>query len=62
LRRRFGRIPAPGKHLTPIAMLAEKFFLLIEALLRRSGDRYANGAPKIVSNSPHVPVQLSPGK
>jgi hypothetical protein len=42
--------------------LAEKFFLLIEALIRRSGDRYANGAPKIVSNSPHVPVQLSPGK
>jgi len=39
-------------------MLAEKFFLLLEAL-RRSGDSsHFDGAPKVVSSSPHVPVKL----
>jgi len=39
-------------------MLAEKFILLLEAL-KRSGDlSHGAGAPKVVSNSPHVPVQL----
>lgn len=40
-------------------MLAEKFILLIEAL---RGRTYPDGAPRIVSNSPHVPVKLPEGK
>ena len=37
-------------------MLAEKFFLMLEALLR---DRvHADGAPRVVSSSPHIPVKL----
>jgi hypothetical protein len=36
-------------------MLAEKFFLLLEMLKSRS---YADGSPRVVSNSPHVPVKL----
>ena len=38
------------------AMLAEKFFLMIETLIR--GRVYADGAPRVVSTSPHVPVKL----
>jgi hypothetical protein len=41
-------------------MLAEKFFLLLETL-RNASDRsevHADGAPKIISSSPHVPVTL----
>lgn len=38
-------------------MLAEKFFLVLEALIR--GDRtYPDGSPRIISSSPHVPVKL----
>jgi hypothetical protein len=43
-------------------MLAEKFLLLLEAL-RSAADRsetHADGGPRIVSNSPHVPVSLQP--
>jgi hypothetical protein len=36
-------------------MLAEKFFLMLEALKRSS---YADGSPRVVSTSPHVPVKL----
>jgi hypothetical protein len=36
-------------------MLAEKFFLMLEALKRST---YSNGAPRVTSTSPHVPVQL----
>ena len=36
-------------------MLAEKFFLMLEALKRNS---YADGSPRVVSTSPHVPVKL----
>jgi hypothetical protein len=36
-------------------MLAEKFFLMLEALKR---SRYADGSPRVVSTSPHVPVRL----
>jgi hypothetical protein len=37
-------------------MLAEKFMLLLEAL--RTRDSYADGSPRVISTSPHVPVQL----
>jgi hypothetical protein len=42
------------------AMLAEKFFLMLEALLK--GRAYADGAPRVVSTSPHVPVKLPESK
>lgn len=39
-------------------MLAEKFFLVLESLMR--GDRtYADGSPRVISTTPHVPVTLS---
>jgi hypothetical protein len=38
------------------AMLAEKFILTLETILR--GRVYADGAPRVVSTSPHVPVKL----
>jgi hypothetical protein len=38
-------------------MLAEKFFLVLESLIR--GDRtFPDGNPRVISTSPHVPVQL----
>ena len=38
-------------------MRAEKFFLVLESLIR--GDRtYPDGSPRIISISPHVPVRL----
>jgi DNA-directed RNA polymerase specialized sigma24 family protein len=36
-------------------MLAEKFFLVLETIISR---RHSDEAPRVVSNSPHVPVQL----
>jgi len=36
-------------------MFAEKFFLLLETL---KGRTYPNGSPRLVSNSPHIPVIL----
>jgi hypothetical protein len=36
-------------------MLAEKFFLMLEALKRSS---YEGGSPRVISTSPHVPVKL----
>jgi hypothetical protein len=39
-------------------MLAEKFILLLEALKSSSDRGYADGAPRVVSTSPHVPVKL----
>ncbi len=39
-------------------MLAEKFMLVLEALLRLQGREYPDGAPRVVSTSPHVPVKL----
>ena len=41
-------------------MLAEKYFLLLETI-RSIAERslaYVDGGPKVVSTSPHVPVQL----
>jgi hypothetical protein len=37
-------------------MLAEKFILLLETL--RSQAQAADGSPRVVSSSPHVPVKL----
>ena len=42
-------------------MLAEKFFLVLEALIKGQPDRvptYSDGAPRVVSSSAHVPVAL----
>lgn len=39
-------------------MLAEKFFLYLEALIK-SQQTYSDGAPRVVSSSPHVPVKLA---
>lgn len=38
-------------------MLAEKFILVLESLLR-GGRSYPDGSPRVVSTSPHVPVTL----
>jgi hypothetical protein len=37
-------------------MLAEKFFLYLEALIKTRN--HADGSPRVVSASPHVPVRL----
>lgn len=37
-------------------MLAEKFILYLETLLKSSN--YPDGSPRVVSSSPHVPVKL----
>ncbi|MCC8964876.1 hypothetical protein H8A95_21780 [Bradyrhizobium sp. Pear76] len=37
-------------------MLAEKFILLLETLL--NGQTHSDGSPRVVSTSPHVPVEL----
>ena len=42
-------------------MLAEKFFLYLEALIK-SQQTHSDGAPRVISNSPHVPVKLPDGK
>jgi len=41
-------------------MLAEKFFLMLETLISRTTARpatYPDGAPKVISNSPFVPIK-----
>ncbi len=40
-------------------MLAEKFIVLLETLLK--SPTHSDGSPRVVSTSPHVPVKL-PGK
>ena len=37
-------------------MLAEKFMLVLESLIR--GHSHSDGSPRVVSTSPHVPVKL----
>jgi hypothetical protein len=37
-------------------MLAEKFFLILESLIR--AQTHSDGSPRVVSTSPHVPVKL----
>ena len=40
-------------------MLAEKFFLYLEALIKgQQSPNYADGSPRVISSSPHVPVKL----
>ena len=38
-------------------MLAEKFFLVLEALIKTQQTN-ADGSVRVVSTSPHVPVKL----
>jgi hypothetical protein len=43
------------------SMLAEKFFLVLEALIKGQTDMartYSDGAPRVVSLSAHVPIVL----
>jgi hypothetical protein len=42
------------------AMLSEKFFLLLETLRREAelSPTYSDGSTRVISTSPHVPVQL----
>lgn len=43
-------------------MLAEKFLLVLEMLLKsQSQPAYNDGSPRVVSSSPHVPMKLSAG-
>ena len=37
-------------------MLAEKFFLYLEALIKN--QNYPDGSPRVISTAPHVPVRL----
>jgi hypothetical protein len=42
-------------------MLAEKFFLVLEALVKGQTNRvptYSDGAPRVLSSSAHVPIVL----
>jgi hypothetical protein len=40
-------------------MLAEKFMFYLEALIKNQS--HADGSPRVISTSPHVPVSL-PGR
>lgn len=41
-------------------MLGEKFLLVLETLLKgQSQTTYDDGAPRVVSSAPHVPVKLA---
>jgi len=42
-------------------MLAEKFLLIVESLIRTQGQTYRDGSTRVVSTSPHIPVDL-PGR
>jgi hypothetical protein len=39
-------------------MLAEKFLLVVESLIRTQGQTQSDGSTRVVGTSPHVPVQL----
>jgi hypothetical protein len=39
-------------------MLAEKFILIVESLIRTQGQTHLDGSTGVVSTSPHIPVQL----
>ena len=41
-------------------MLSEKFFLMLETLIKSRA--YPDGSPRVVSTSPHVPVKLTETK
>ena len=38
-------------------MLAEKFFLILESLIR--SQAHADGSPRVVSSSPHIPSHVA---
>jgi hypothetical protein len=40
------------------AMLAEKFLLVVESLIRTQSQTQPDGSTRVISTSPHVPVQL----
>jgi len=42
-------------------MLAEKFFLYVEAMIK-SQQTHSDGAPRVISSSPHVTAKLSAAK
>jgi hypothetical protein len=44
-----------------LTMLAEKFFLYLEALIK-SQQTHSDGAARVISSSPHVPVKLAGAK
>ena len=39
-------------------MLAEKFILYLEALIKSQAETHADGSPRVISTRPHVPVKL----
>jgi hypothetical protein len=39
-------------------MLAEKFVLVLESLIRTQGQAHSDGSPRVISISPHIPVKL----
>ena len=42
-------------------MLSEKFILVLETLIKGQAyhvQTYSDGAPRVVSSSPHVPIAL----
>ena len=43
-------------------MLAEKFILFLEALRQSDDSRHADGAPKVIYTSQHIPLKLPPHK
>jgi hypothetical protein len=43
-------------------MLSEKFILVLEAILKSNSRDFPDGAPRVVSNSPHVRVKLPTSK
>jgi hypothetical protein len=43
-------------------MLAEKFFLYLEALIKNQSESHTDGSPRVISSSPHVPVKMSERK
>jgi hypothetical protein len=56
LVRHGGKIEPPNNG--SVAMLAEKFLLVVESLIRTRGRTQSDGSTRVVSTSPHVPVQL----
>jgi hypothetical protein len=40
------------------AMLAEKFFLILETLLRTQSQTHSDGSTRVVRTSPHIPIQF----
>jgi hypothetical protein len=59
LSRRRGTTPSSLDLVGAKDMLGEKFILFLEALISaKNRDSYLDGAPRVISTSPHVPVKL----